>query len=66
MTAAQAHVVDPELERIQGWRLEKLEDAGYAPEDAAVIAGRLDVDLHFAVGLLERGCDPVLAAKIVL
>jgi hypothetical protein len=66
MTAAQAQVVDHELDRIQGWRLEELERAGYAPDDAAAIARRHDIDLHLAVGLLEKGCDPALAVKIVL
>ena len=66
MTAAEAQVVDPELERIESWRLEKLEKAGYAQDDAALIAARHDIDLHFAVGLLEKGCEPALAAKIVL
>ena len=67
MTAAEApHVVDHELERVEGWRLEELERAGYAPDDAALIAARHDIDLHFAVGLLAKGCDPALAVKIVL
>lgn len=67
MTAAEAHVVvDHELGRIQSWRLEELERAGYAPDDAALIAVRHDIDLHFAVGLLRKGCDPRLALKIVL
>jgi hypothetical protein len=66
MTAAEPQVVDRELERIESWRLEKLEKAGYAQDDASLIAARHDIDLHFAVGLLEKGCDPVLAVKIVL
>ena len=66
MTTAEAQVVDHELERIESWRLEELERAGYARDDAALIAGRHDIDLHFAVGLLKKGCDPVVAVKIVL
>jgi hypothetical protein len=66
MNAAEARVVDHELEQIESWRLAELERAGYAPDHAAVIACRHDIDLHFAVGLLEKGCDPALAVKIVL
>ena len=42
---------------------------GYAPSEAAELAARIDVDLHLAVELLERGCprrdgaeDPSLTA----
>ena len=66
MAAAEAQVVDHELDRIERWRVEELERAGYAPNDAAVIAARHDIDLHFAAGLLEKGCEPALAVRIVL
>ena len=55
-----------EQERIERWRAEELERAGYAPEAAAMLAGRHDVDLHFAVALVERGCEPELALRILL
>jgi hypothetical protein len=57
---------DTEAERIVIWRHEELERAGYPPEDAAELAARSDVDLHTAVRLLEQGCDPELALKILL
>ena len=66
MTAAQAQMVDPELERIESWRMEALRRAGYTAADAAQLAGRHDVDLHLAIDLLERGCEPALALKILL
>ena len=66
MTAAEAQIVDHELERIEGWRHEEIERAGYAPAEAAQLAARHDVDLHLAVGLLERGCEPALAVRILL
>ena len=55
-----------ERQRIERWRAEELERAGYRPDQAAELAGRHDVDLHLAVELLERGCDPDLALRILL
>ena len=55
-----------EVEQIKFWRLEMLAQAGYEPAAAAELAARLDVDLHQALDLLERGCPPELAARILL
>ena len=67
MTAAEPRLVEEtELERVTRWRAEELERAGYAPAAAARIAERLDVDLHHAVELVERGCAPELALEILL
>ena len=63
MTAAET--IRGERERITSWRREALERAGYPPETAAELAGRDDVDLHFAASLLERGCSPELALQIL-
>lgn len=48
------------------WRIECLLGAGYAGEAALVLALDREVDLHQAVGLLERGCPHDLALQIVL
>ena len=53
-------------ERIERWRSEELERAGYDQSDAAELAGRADVDLHLAVELLERGCSRTTALRILL
>jgi len=58
-------IVESELERVERWRAEALERAGYRPLDAIELASRSDVDLHAAIGLLERGCPPELAAEIL-
>lgn len=58
--------VDDELERVELWRAQELERAGYGVRDAAALAQRHDVDLHFAVDLVGRGCPPELAAQILL
>jgi hypothetical protein len=55
-----------ETERIQRWRAEELERAGYEPRAAGRLAVRHDVDLHTAVELLERGCPADLALRILL
>ncbi len=55
-----------ELERVELWRLDTLERAGYDAEAAAVLAASPEVDLHFAVSLVERGCSVDLALQILL
>ena len=55
-----------ELERVELWRLDSLQRAGYDAESAAVLAASPDVDLHHAVALLERGCTVELALQILL
>ena len=55
-----------EVERVELWRLDTLERAGYDPESAAVLAASPEVDLHYAVSLIERGCSVDLALQILL
>jgi cephalosporin-C deacetylase-like acetyl esterase len=67
MSAAELDLYqETETERIQRWRTDELERAGYDESDAAELAGRADVDLHLAVELLERGCPPSTALRILL
>jgi len=67
MTAADTETrTGTEIERIERWRAEALERAGYEPQIAAEIAGRLDVDLHQATDLLAQGCSQDLARRILL
>jgi hypothetical protein len=67
MSAAELDLhVETELERIERWRAEELERAGYEASDAATLAACVDVDLHFAVELLERGCPAETALRILL
>ena len=67
MSAAELEVMYvSEADRIEQWRHEGLERAGYDPESALVLAASHDVDLHKAVGLLERGCSVDLALQILL
>jgi hypothetical protein len=55
-----------EIERIERWRADELERAGFDPRAAGRLAVRHDVDLHRAIALLHSGCSPELALKILL
>ena len=67
MTAAETDLrEDTELERVQAWRAEELERAGYPAAAAAKLAARLDVDLHRAIDLVRQGCPPDVALNIFL
>ena len=66
MPATELDTENTELERINRWRADELERAGYDPRAAAELAGRHDVDLHVAVDLIKRGCSPELALQILL
>jgi hypothetical protein len=55
-----------EIDRIEHWRHEELQRAGYDSESALVLAASHDVDLHEAVRLLKRGCTVDLALQILL
>jgi hypothetical protein len=63
---AVEEIVETELERVERWRAEELMRAGYDPAGAAELAARLDIDLHSAASMLERGCPPELALQILL
>jgi hypothetical protein len=67
MPAADVQIQETtERERIEQWRAYALERAGYDARDAAELAARTDVDLHLAVELLENGCPPETALRILL
>jgi hypothetical protein len=47
------------------WRYQRLTDAGFPFVAAAELAMRRDVDLHQALHLAAKGCDPELAVAIL-
>ena len=65
MTTAELYA-RTEIERIEEWRRERLEAAGFAPEAAGALAERHDVDLHAAIDLVEHGCPAETALRILL
>jgi hypothetical protein len=66
MPATEIPVTESEHERVERWRAEALERAGYSREAAAQLAARPDVDLHRAIDLLQNGCPPETALRILL
>lgn len=50
---------------LAGWRAQRLLRAGVDADLAASIAADCAVDLHAMIELLERGCSPELAARIL-
>ena len=64
-TADTTTIQTTEQELVERWRAPELERAGFSADVAAELATRNDVDLHRAIGLLERGCSPELAADIL-
>ena len=63
---AVEEIVETELERVERWRADELMRAGFDPAAAIALASRLDIDLHRAAELLDRGCSSELALKILL
>jgi hypothetical protein len=47
------------------WRLGRLTGAGFEEDLALALAAEGDVDLHALLDLVDRGCPPHLAARIV-
>ena len=58
-------IVETELERVERWRAAELLRVGFAGDDAVALAARFDVDLHEAIELVQRGCPPQLAIRIL-
>ena len=51
--------------QILAWRRRRLLDAGFDLELADDLAGDARIDLHALLELVERGCPPPLAARIL-
>jgi hypothetical protein len=50
---------------VMQWRREQLVRTGFAPPLAAAIAKDTRYDLHALIELVEQGCEPALAARII-
>jgi hypothetical protein len=53
------------LDLVAKWRRRRLLAAGFAPDLAARLAENCAVDLHAMLELIDRGCPPELAARIL-
>jgi hypothetical protein len=58
-------IVETETERVERWRTSELMRVGFPGDDAVALAARLDIDLHEAIELVQRGCPPELAIRIL-
>ena len=54
-----------ETARVVAWRYARLHQAGFDTGLAEEFARESDVDLHALIELVERGCPPPLAARIL-
>ena len=52
--------------RVLGWRIEQLIAVGFDSDAALVLALDRNVDLHQAAELVERGCPPQTAFRILI
>jgi hypothetical protein len=69
------HVVPPEMQAmaparaptsdVEAWRRRRLVDAGFPAPLAGQLAATPGVDLHALLELVDRGCPPELAARIL-
>jgi hypothetical protein len=50
---------------LTGWRQERLIRAGFESELALRVASHREFDLHALIELVERGCPPQLATRIL-
>jgi len=50
---------------VEAWRLRRLVDAGFPLRLALELAATPGVDLHALLALVDRGCPPELAARIL-
>jgi hypothetical protein len=50
---------------IAAWRRQQLAEAGFPAALACAVAGDPAYDLHALIELVERGCPPTLAVRIL-
>jgi hypothetical protein len=55
----------PGRDEVVRWRCEQLVESGFALALAARVAKNAHYDLHALIELVERGCQPDLAVRIL-
>jgi len=65
MSAVDTYI-ETETERVERWRMDELLRVGFDIASATLLASQLEVDLHAAIDMVESGCPPDLAARILL
>ncbi len=67
MTGAQfEQLEETEAVEMLRWRFDVLLRVGFDIEQAAVIAANVEIDLHDAENLMQRGCPPELVLRILM
>jgi len=61
----RAHRTTADPLGLVAWRRARLDAAGFPPALAAELAADLDADLHALLALVDRGCPPHLAVRIL-
>ena len=64
-TGSPGTQADRRGEEVVAWRRRQLLGAGFPPALAGALAAESSFDLHALLQLVERGCPPVLAARIL-
>lgn len=66
MTAAQFELLaEPEAVEVLRWRFDVLLRAGFEVDQASVLAADVEIDLHAAEALMQRGCPAETAVRIL-
>ena len=66
MTEAQFEALQVnEAADVLAWRFDHLCRGGFDIESAAVLASNVEIDLHDALELVRRGCEPQTAIRIL-
>lgn len=66
MTPVRRNPIEsPEADAVVLWRISRLKEAGFTSELAEALARDCAYDLHAVLGLVDRGCPPELAVRIL-
>ena len=63
--SAHTRTVDSEAKAVVAWRRQQLSAAGFDTPTAEALARNPSMDLHALLDLVDRGCPPRLAARIL-
>jgi hypothetical protein len=63
--SAYTRTRDSEAKAVVTWRRQQLAAAGFDTPTAEALARNPSVDLHALLDLVDRGCPPKLAARIL-
>ena len=63
--SAHTRTRDSEAKAVAAWRRQQLSAAGFDTPTAEALGRNLSVDLHALLDLVDRGCPPRLAVRIL-